>query len=455
MMDSRTPSGPPAKASRSPRISGWTSVAATLGLSLGGLMLTAALVLLAGGAPGVACLALAGVAVLAIVAGVALAAVGRRADATGDALEALEALLGDQPDLLLDMDRQGKVAAAYGYAPEGVSADLLFEQGLPALAAPLERIALEAALRQAAEDGRADTGFAPSGALERWVAVELRRRPAGRLVATLRDATRDRAREAGLEAARADAESMAAGKSRFLANMSHELRTPLNAIMGFSDIMRAKMFGVLPGKYVEYADLIHESGRHLLDLINDVLDMSKIEAERYELSLEDFDAREPVSAALRLLRLQADEAGIHLRGVLPAAALDVEADRRALKQIVINLVSNALKFTPKGGSVTVTLRADAETCELVVADTGMGIAPEDLARLGKPFEQAGDTTQRARGAGLGLSLVRAFSELHGGAMTIESVLGEGTAVTVRLPVVLQQRAAPIDDGKVVAFKPQR
>jgi cell cycle sensor histidine kinase DivJ len=229
--------------------------------------------------------------------------------------------------------------------------------------------------------------------------------------------------------------------------------------MGFSDMMRQRIFGPLPGKYVEYADLIHDAGAHLLDLINDVLDMSKIEASKYELALEDFDAREPVSAALRLLRVQADDSGVQLRGVLPAEPLEVLADRRALKQIVINLVSNALKFTPRGGLVTVSLAALGDALELSVADTGIGIAEQDLARLGRPYEQAGDMSQKAKGTGLGLSLVRAFAELHGGEMAIESRLGEGTAVTVRLPVLVggeaggQPPSAP-PGGEVIAF-PQR
>jgi len=218
--------------------------------------------------------------------------------------------------------------------------------------------------------------------------------------------------------------------------MSHELRTPLNAIMGFSDIMRTRLFGDLPPRYSDYPELIHESGRHLLDLINDVLDMSKIEADRYELAREEFDAREPVSAALRILQIQAHESSVQLRGVLPSAELDVNADRRAIKQIVLNLVANALKFTPALGSVTVTLHAADNAMELVVADTGVGIAPEDLIRLGRPFEQAGDAISRTGGTGLGLSLVKAFAKLHGGDMTIESRLGEGTAVTVRLPVLI-------------------
>ena len=256
------------------------------------------------------------------------------------------------------------------------------------------------------------------------------------------------ARLEAAEAARGEAEADARGKMRFLANMSHELRTPLNAIMGFSDIMRTRLFGDLSPRYTEYAELIHESGGHLLDLINDVLDVSKIDADKYVLAREDFDAREAASAALRILRQQADDAGVQLRGVLPAEPLEVDADRRALKQIVLNLVSNALKFTPAGGSVSVSFTAVASALEIGVADTGVGIAPEDLARLGRPYEQAGDAGDRARGTGLGLTLVQAFARLHGGDMVIESRLGEGTAVTVRLPVMLTvAEAASVHEGE--------
>jgi cell cycle sensor histidine kinase DivJ len=225
--------------------------------------------------------------------------------------------------------------------------------------------------------------------------------------------------------------------------------------------MRERIFGPLPVKYAEYAELIHDAGAHLLDLINDVLDMSKIEASKYELDLEELDTREPVSAALRLMRLQADDAGVQLRGLLPSEPLEGEADRRALKQIVLNLVSNALKFTPRGGLVTVSLQSLAGALELSVADTGLGIAEGDLERLGRPYEQAGDAGQQSKGTGLGLSLVRAFAELHGGEMSIESRLGEGTAVTVRLPVLIEPQAAdPVEPpsdggGEVIAFKPQR
>jgi cell cycle sensor histidine kinase DivJ len=221
--------------------------------------------------------------------------------------------------------------------------------------------------------------------------------------------------------------------------------------------MRHKLFGSLPPKYAEYAELIHESGRHLLDLINDVLDMSKIEADRFQLQIEPIDAREPVSSALRLMRVQADDAGVALRADLPPGPLAVEADARALKQIVLNLLSNALKFTPRGGGVDLTLSAWGGFLELVVADSGVGIAPEDLKRLGQPFQQAGDAVQRAKGAGLGLSLVRAFAELHGGEMIIESVLGEGTSVTVRIPGLITEprpdERAPAP--QVIAFTTQR
>jgi len=280
----------------------------------------------------------------------------------------------------------------------------------------------------------------------------------------LRAATAARARAALLQGAREDAESRAAGRARFLANMSHELRTPLNAIMGFSDIIQQRLFGPISDRYGEYATLIHESGGHLLDLINDLLDMSKIEAERYELSRETFDARDAITAALRLMRVQADGAEIKLRGVLPPRPLEIDADRRALKQIVLNLVSNALKFTPRGGSVSVAAHGIGPMFELVVSDTGAGIAPEDLARLGKPYEQAGDAAGRALGTGLGLSLVRGLAELHGGEMVLESRLGAGTSVTIRLPVMLrpvEQPPMPSADeplalgGNVVAFNPPK
>jgi cell cycle sensor histidine kinase DivJ len=344
-------------------------------------------------------------------------------------------ILYDQPNLVISVTQHGIVSAAWGHAPLGLGALPVVGGALADLAVTTERAGLHAALRRALEDGRAEVGFAPSGAPDGWASLDLLRVNQNRLVGVVRDASAQRAREANLERAKTEAEAQNAGKSRFLANMSHELRTPLNAIMGFSDIMRQRLFGPLQDRYADYGQLIHESGSHLLELINDVLDMSKIEAERFELAREEFDARDAVTGVLRLMRGQADRAGVQLRGLISREPLEVTADRRAIKQIVLNLISNALKFTPKPGSVTVTVRADGPMLELIVADTGVGIAADDLQRLGRPYEQAGGVDQRAAGTGLGLSLVRAFAELHGGTMSLESHLGEGTTVTVRLPVM--------------------
>jgi cell cycle sensor histidine kinase DivJ len=397
---------------------------------------------------------------VALTAAVAIARAARPIAPAQTRPDPLAALLAAQPHLIAVVNDEGAIERAGG----GMNGDLqqrLSRLGLFGAAEPSARAAIANALTQARRDGRGAVVFPLAGPEGIWLGLDLAGIDEHRLVGAIRDATADHAREAALEAARADAEALNVGKSRFLANMSHELRTPLNAIMGFSDMMRQRIFGPLPGKYIEYADLIHDAGAHLLDLINDVLDMSKIEAAKYELALEDFDAREPVSAALRLLRVQADEAGVQLRGVLPAEALEARADRRALKQIVLNLVSNALKFTPRGGLVTVSLaKVGGGVLELSVADTGIGIAEPDLARLGRPYEQAGDVSQQAQGTGLGLSLVRAFAELHGGDMALESRLGEGTAVTVRLPIAAAGdgpgHEAPPEPpgGEVIAF-PQR
>src|ERR1700722_5411017 len=349
----------------------------------------------------------------------------------------LRTLLEAGPLLLLRLDADGVIREAFCGAPEDWDHKLIgrpFEN----LAGEAHRGAARAARAARAlvrQSGKASVGFSPPLAPDRFLAVELRALQRGEVAALLRDASRERATEIFLEQGKAEAEGMALAKSRFLANMSHELRTPLNAIIGFSDIMRSRLFGPLEGRYAEYAALIHESGGHLLDLINDVLDKSTIEAEASSLSLEPFDAREAVAAALRLTRVQADTARIALRGALPPEPIEVNADRRALKQIVLNLVSNALKFTPSGGQVNVISRAQNGQLEIIVADTGVGIAPADLERLGRPYEQAGGIDQRAMGTGLGLSLVRAFAELHGGTMTIKSILGEGTVVSVRLPVM--------------------
>jgi cell cycle sensor histidine kinase DivJ len=362
---------------------------------------------------------------------------------TARATATLREALTEQPDLLVALYHSGRVAGAWGHALGAPGGAGLIGRSLALMAAEADRAAIDAAVAQAVATGVAHVRFTADGAAHAGMELALRRASPTKLVGAVRDIRPQLVREAALEQAKVEAEAQNAGKSRFLANMSHELRTPLNAIMGFADIMKQNLFGPLPDRYAEYPELIHESGGHLLELINDVLDMSKIEAERFELSLEEFDARDAVNATLRLMRGQADRAGVHLRGVVPREPLEVTADRRAMKQIALNLISNALKFTPKDGAVTVTVQSAGRDLELIVSDTGAGIGPEDLTRLGRPFEQAGDSAQRARGTGLGLSLVRAMAELHGGEMKIESVLGEGTTVIVRMPVMAPE-AAPAE-----------
>lgn len=237
-------------------------------------------------------------------------------------------------------------------------------------------------------------------------------------------------------AAKTRAEAASRSKSEFLANMSHELRTPLNAIIGFSEIMRNEMFGPLgDAKYVNYAQDINASGQHLLDVINDILDMSKIEAGKWVLEPEALDLRETVSQALRIVSGRAAEAGVELTCEADDVP-PVEADRRAIKQIVLNLVSNGIKFTPEGGRVAVQLRHDAQADMAVieVTDTGIGIAPEDLEKIGKPFEQVeSQHAKKHEGTGLGLAITRSLVALHGGRFAIESTPGEGTRVSVHLP----------------------
>jgi len=361
-------------------------------------------------------------------------AVERDTRRVGNADQVLD-MLDRQPLLLATLDRDGTIMNAAGATLNGFIPSRLKGARLEHLVTDADRPNLSEALQKVVRTGRAGLFALATGEAGLWIEITLRTTDGDHLIAAVRDARDQYLRERGLDAARLAAEQQNAGKTRFLANMSHELRTPLNAIMGFSDIMRQRLFGPMADRYAEYAQLIHESGSHLLELINDVLDMSKIEAERFELSREIFEAGDAVEAVLRLMRGQAERIGVSLRGVLPPQPLQVDADRRALKQIALNLVSNALKFTPRGGAVTVTLQGRGDTLELVVADTGVGIAQNDLERLGQPYEQAGDAEQRAAGSGLGLSLVRAFARLHGGEMSVESVIGEGTAVTVRMPVL--------------------
>jgi two-component system, cell cycle sensor histidine kinase PleC len=230
------------------------------------------------------------------------------------------------------------------------------------------------------------------------------------------------------------AEEANQAKSKFLANMSHELRTPLNAIIGFSEIMESEMFGPLGAdKYVEYSRDIRESGEYLLDVINDILDMSKIEAGGIRLASETVELDSLLTDCIRVVSTRAGEKNLALHAdVEPAIHLD--ADRRALKQITLNLLSNAVKFTPDGGAVSVRARLRGGRVSIAIKDNGIGIPRQALHKLGRPFEQVeSQLTKRHQGSGLGLAIAKSLVELHGGTMRIRSQLGRGTIVVVRLP----------------------
>ncbi|HTP91415.1 MAG TPA: PAS domain-containing sensor histidine kinase [Xanthobacteraceae bacterium] len=292
-------------------------------------------------------------------------------------------------------------------------------------------------------------GFDAAGLpIAKFVWIEMRCRPLeqvaaepldeGRreVVAVLRDVTKRKTQEAALEDARAEAERANTAKTRFLATMSHELRTPLNAIIGFSEMLANEAMLILDAKRrAEYAGLINESGTHLLSVVNGVLDMSKIETGNFEITLEPFSPAQVIVSCCELLALKAQEAGLQLQKTVPADLPEMIADKRAFNQILLNLLSNAIRFTDRGGTVTVSARAEAAHVTLVVEDNGVGISDEDLERVGEPYFQAGTPYDRRHGGtGLGLSIVKGLVRLHAGEISIRSRIGDGTRITVRLPL---------------------
>jgi signal transduction histidine kinase len=223
-------------------------------------------------------------------------------------------------------------------------------------------------------------------------------------------------------------------KSEFLANMSHELRTPLNAIIGFSEVLTDRMFGELNEKQEEYLKDIYASGTHLLSLINDILDLSKIEAGRMELELTEFDLPTAIENALMLVRERAGRRSIALQTNIDNRLGRIQADERKVRQVVLNLLSNAIKFTPEGGRIDVGAVSKNGSVEISVSDTGIGIALEDQEKVFEEFRQVGTAAKKIEGTGLGLTLCRKFVELHGGRIWVKSQLGVGSTFTFTIPV---------------------
>jgi len=239
-----------------------------------------------------------------------------------------------------------------------------------------------------------------------------------------------------LHAAKETADTASRTKSEFLANMSHELRTPLNAIMGFSEVIKNEMFGhIAVPQYVEYARDIYSSGRHLLDIINDILDLSKVEAGKFELSEENVAIEEVVFAVCNIIKGKADEKNLHIAPRLPGVMPRLYADKRALKQMMLNLLSNAVKFTPKDGDVCISAKLEANGgVAIAVSDSGIGVAQGDMRKVMAPFGQVDSVLAREHeGTGLGVPLVKAMIELHGGTLSFDSAPGVGSVVTLRFP----------------------
>jgi two-component system, cell cycle sensor histidine kinase DivJ len=303
---------------------------------------------------------------------------------------------------------------------------------------------------------RRNAGGEPYGGHFTWIEMRCRPLEPGAatsserdVVAVLRDVSERKIHERALEIARKESERINNAKSRFLATMSHELRTPLNAIIGFSDMLGNDSIELDTAREREYAMLINESGRHLLSVVNGILDMSKMESGNFEITPEPFAPAPAIRSCCELLVLKAQEAGVELITRIAADLPEIVADRRAVSQILINLISNAIKFTPRGGRVSVSALCDGARLAVTVDDTGVGIGEADLPRLGEAFFQARASYDRRHdGTGLGLSIVKGLVRLHGGTMDIRSRLGAGTQVTVRLPIDCEDRRPPAEPIKL-------
>ena len=372
------------------------------------------------------------------------------AQANADAL-AYRALTDASSDLITRHASDGTVLYASPAAEEMLGLEARELRGLsPAMIVHIQDLKqVEQAFARAAQGWPQSLSFRLRRRDGSYVPVEMRAQSAeGGIVAVTRDVSAAKAQVIELAAQRNEADEALRARTRFLASVTHELRTPLNAIIGFSDVMRNEIFGpVGHTKYREYADHIRSSGMHLVDIVSDLLDMSKIEAGKFTIERAPCDLNALAEECIAMVRGQATEAGVELILDVPAG-ISFSADARAMKQSLINLLANAIKFTPTDGRVTLWARAQGGDVLIKVVDTGVGIPERDLARIGKPFEQVeGAMQHRNRGTGLGLSLVKSLTELHGGEMAIESALGDGTTVTLRIPIAASATAQ--SDGTLV------
>jgi cell cycle sensor histidine kinase DivJ len=397
-----------------------------------------------------------------------------RVSAVADSLVSADTLVFDAcPGLSLMLDARGMVTKCGGRDRAGFPPVLQESCGqrLAELVHVSDRIALIHALdtlRQGADAASASVRVqglysASEGRQFLHLGLELTalRQPDGELsaiFAQLRDISADEALRREAAERVSEAHSAHEAKSRFLAAVSHELRTPLNAILGFSDVLAGEYFGRLENdRQKEYVGLIRQSGAHLLSLVNTMLDMSKIEAGHYELLAEPFGVADVVESCRAMLDLQARGKGVTLTARTAKGLGDVVADRRAVKQILINLAGNAIKFTGDGGIVTIDAAQSGSDFVLTVSDTGIGIPAEKLELLGRPFMQVQDGfTREYEGTGLGLALVKGLVALHGGRLHIRSTAGEGTVVTVTLPADGRGIGAPGEAGEAssVEFPPR-
>ena len=378
----------------------------------------------------------------------------RRRAAVGGA-ERYAALAGAIGDLVLRHDRSGGVLAANGEGPAlfGHDAASFIGRGFFNLVHVADRPAYLDALDRAARGDRAAAATVRlrAGTNERepqfrWAELRARRIAAdvegAATMSVVRDVSAAKTAEERLQAARAEAEVANAWKDRLLANVSHELRTPLNAILGFAEILGDPALAPSdPAKQREYAKIIHASAEHLLSMVNLILDTSKIAAGTFRILPEPFALEPLIADCCDMVRLKAEAGGVRLERAPSADVGDLVADKRACRQILLNLLANAVKFTDRGGRVVVGAAAHGDQTHIFVADTGLGIPADSLSRLGDPFFQVRNDYDRSfEGAGLGLSLVRGLVGLHGGALRVESIAGVGTRVTVRLPRVCRPDA---------------